>query len=210
MLPPRDFDTTTECFSRPPAGPASWSTTSVFPTGFSVGLPRLYSGDRPTCCASTLRERLLRVGQPSPRAAVALRSSRFRGHATLPRWPRPGMHPEPRPERSLAQSGAGWTSAEAELRLGAEWMPGRKNARYLRRPSRSRADDACKAGKSWQARAVLLARCGCPPRRCWRCCCWLCCAPPRSQGRTTERRRTIRPQPYDNLACLALRCTADT
>ena len=148
VLLPRVFDTTTECFCRPPAGPASWSTTSVFPTGFSVGLPRRYSGDRPTSCSSTLRAvRLLRVGQPSPRAAVALRSSRFRGHATLPRWPRPGMHPEPRPERSLAQSGAVWTSAEAELRLGAEWMPGRKNARYLRRPSRGRAVDAARQAR---------------------------------------------------------------
>ena len=47
---------------------------------------------------------------------------------------------------------------------------------------------------------------------CARCCCarccWLCCVAPRSQGRTTERRRTIRPQTYDDLACLALRCTA--
>ena len=51
----------------------------------------------------------------------------------------------------MLAAAAGGASAEAELRLGAERMPGRTNAQYLRRPSRGRADDACKAGKSWQA-----------------------------------------------------------
>ena len=41
-----------------------------------------------------------------------------------------------------AGSGDGRGHAEAELRLGAEKMPGRTNARYLRSPSRGRADEA--------------------------------------------------------------------
>ena len=56
----------------------------------------------------------------------------------------------------MLAAAAGGASAEAELRLGAERMPGRTNARYLRRPSRSRADDARKAGKSGAVGSLRL------------------------------------------------------